>query len=225
MSEANSSTPVSRRRVLTLTAAAGVSSLGGCLGGGGTGGGDDDDGVATPDQPLPHPTAGDPDASVTVGVYSDFACPHCQRFNQEILPTIWEEYVEPETIAYIHYDLPIPVDEAVSWEAPSAARSVQVQADVATFFDYVDRLFANQLSLGPEAYASHAEAVGADGQRARSAAEEQRYKPTVEADRQSGIERGVDSTPTVFVNDVNIVDKHGSYAADVIAQEIEANLS
>ncbi len=225
MSEANAPIVASRRQILSLGAAAGVSSLVGCLGGSGTDGGDGAGSVDTPDQPLPHPTAGDPDAPVTVGVYSDFACPHCQRFNQEILPTIWEEYVEPGEIAYTHFDFPIPVNETVSWEAPSAARSIQVQSDLATYFEYVDRLFANQLSLGPAKYASLADELGADGQRTRDAAENQRYKPTVSADRQGGIDRGVDSTPTVYVNDVDVANKYGSYGADVIADEIESNLS
>jgi protein-disulfide isomerase len=153
---------------------------------------------------LATPVAGDPDAAVTVAVYEDFACPHCRTFNEDVYPQLQSAYVEPETIRYEHHDLPIPVDETASWQAPSAARAVQSIAGDDAFYEYVHLLFANQRSLGPDTYASLAGEVGADGETVRSAAVNRRYDETVRADRQAGIDRGVEGTPTAFVNDEQV---------------------
>lgn len=204
-----------RRRVLAAGAVA-LGGVAGCLGGG--------DGSADGERQLPHPVAGDSDAGVTVAVFEDFACPHCRRFNERIVPDLWSEYVEPGRVAYVHYDFPIPVDETVSWQAPSAARSVQAQADASTFFAYAARLFANQSRLGPSTYAELARAVGVDGGRTREAATDGTYRPTIVADRAAGRERGVDGTPTVFVGEVDVAAERGDYSYESIAAEIEARL-
>jgi 2-hydroxychromene-2-carboxylate isomerase len=47
---------------------------------------------------------------------------------------------------------------------------------------------------------SVADDVGADGCEARAAASRNTYRPAVRADRQRGLDRGVQGTPAVFVN-------------------------
>lgn len=204
----------SRRQVLAGGATLGGVALGGCLGGGGDGG----EGRPV----LPTPVAGDPDAGVTVAVYLDFACPHCRTFHERVVPDLWSRYVEPGTVAYEHHDFPLPVDADVSWRAASAARSVQDRRDDATFFAYVGRLLAVQPDLGPDVYAREAAALGFDGPTTRRAAVEERYRPTVAADREAGVARGVRGTPTVFVDDVDVGAARGSLGVDAIAAVIEA---
>ncbi|MFC6865068.1 DsbA family protein [Halomicroarcula sp. GCM10025817] len=149
---------------------------------------------------LPTPVAGDPDADVTVAVYEDYACPHCKTYSVEVFPQVEAAFLEDGSVRYEFHDFPIPVDEAVSWQAASAARAVQDEAGDAAFFTYSKRLFENQASLGPDVYAELTEGIGADGETVRQAAVEERYRPTVAADRQAGIDRGVEGTPTVFVD-------------------------
>jgi len=200
-----------RRRTLLGTAGVGLASLAGCFSvtqSESEGGADQPTDTATgtgtatgtPSAQLSAPVAGDAGANVTVAVYEDFACPHCKTFNEDVLPRLRSEYIDPEEIRYEHRDFPIPVDETVSWQAPSAARAVQATVGDGAFFEYADLLFANQNSLGPDTYASLASGVDADGETVRTAAGERRYDPTVRADRERGIDAGVRGTPTAFVN-------------------------
>lgn len=158
-----------------------------------------DDGTSRQSDLLPEPSLGPEDAEVTVEVYKDFACPHCASYNESVKPQIASEYVEPGVVRLVHRDFPIPVNDPESWRAASAAREVQVGAGDEAFFAYADSLFANQSDFGLDTYAELAEAVS--GERVRSAAEQRRYRDTVEDDRSSGIDREVTGTPTVFVND------------------------
>lgn len=166
----------------------------GCLGGSGSGEATD------PAPELPPPVLGDPDADVTVAVYEDFSCPHCATYNEEVFPQLRQQYIDPGTIRYEHHDFPIPVDDW-SWSVASAARAVQDRQGDESFFAYAKRLFPNAGLYTMDLIGELAEEVDADPDAVRTAAEEEPYRPVVEADREAGIERGVDATPTVFVQD------------------------
>lgn len=191
---ASTAAPVGRRSLLAGMASVGIVGLAGCLGGGGP-----DEPTATPHD-LPPPVAGDPDAPVTVAVYEDFSCPHCATYNREVLPALRDAYLEPGTVRYEHHDFPIPVDDW-SWPAASAARAVQDRADDDAFFDYADRLYAQQDAYSLDRFAAAAEAVGVAPDPVRDAAATETYRPVVAADREAGVERGVSGTPTAFVDD------------------------
>ncbi len=83
------------------------------------------------------------------------------------------------------------MDEWWSWKGASAARAVQDEADDETFFDFSERLFANQIQLGPDTYADLTEGIDIDGETVRAAATGELYRPTVSGDREAGIDRGV----------------------------------
>ncbi|WP_424004574.1 DsbA family protein [Haloarcula salina] len=193
-----------RRGFLTASLAA-LGATAGCLGGGSGSNTPTNSGTPTPTpapgQPLSTPVAGDPEADVTVAVYEDYACPHCQTYAEQVYPKVRETYISEGTIRYEFHDFPIPVDETVSWQAASAARAVQDEAGDEAFFTYSERLFANQSSLGPDAYAALTDGLSVDGETVRAAATGELYRPTVAKDRQNGIDRGVGGTPAVFVND------------------------
>ncbi|CCQ32610.1 Membrane protein putative [Halorhabdus tiamatea SARL4B] len=206
-----------RRAFIGGLAIAGTAGLAGCSALSG-----DDDGIPTitvdPEtETLPTPVRGDPDADVTVAAFEDYACGHCATYVLEHLPSIVNDYVEPGVIRYEHYDFPLPLSQE-SLRAPSAARAVQDTVGLDAYWEFSHALFENQGRLGLSLYEELASEVGADPAVVRAAAEERRYDPTVAESRQYGLQRGVEATPTVIVNGT-VLD---SYAADVIAQAIEA---
>lgn len=197
-------TPFSRRQFLAGSAALATASAG-CSSNGGTTetpelGTIADETPPSGDQPMAPPVAGDPDADVTVAVFEDYACPHCGTYSIEVFPQLASDYLESGEIRYEFHDFPLPVDEQVSWEAATAARAVQAAAGDQAFFEYSERLFANQDSLDRSTYESLTEGLGVDGATVREAASNRRYDETIEADKQGGLDRGVQGTPTVFVD-------------------------
>lgn len=190
------------RRSLLATSAALMGATAGCpSNGGGQAPESTPTGDSTASSPqLPTPVAGDAEADVTVAVYEDYACSHCRTFSEEVYPQIESAYIADGTIRYEFHDFPIPVDKTVSWQAASAARAVQAAADDSSFFTYSKRLFENQDRLGPDVYAELTDGLDVDSETVRTAATEERYRSTVAADRQGGIENGIKGTPTVLVN-------------------------
>jgi len=203
----------SRRRFLAGTAAAvatGVAGCGNVVSGSG-------DGPTPRAERLAPPTRGVEDAPVTVTVYEDFACPHCAAFDAEVFSRLASEYVEQGVVRYRHRDFPIPVDDPESYRAANAARAVQDAAGDESFFEYAHRLFANQRSLGPDRYASLADEVGVESDTVRQAATDRVFEKTVSDDRETGIEAGVQGTPTVFVDD----QKLDGYAWETVRAGVE----
>jgi len=190
---------LSRRRTLLGTAGLAASSLAGCLSSGASDGSNSSNPSSESGTVLSPPVQGDPQASLTVAAYEDFACPHCREYYLTVLPELESAYIDPERIRYEHHDFPIPVADPESYTAANAARAVQDSADEGAFWQYARGLYENQSSLGPDLYASLANNVGLDGGTIREAGVNQQYTATVMGDREQGLNKGVDSTPTVFV--------------------------
>lgn len=215
-------TRLSRRTVLAGAAALTAASAG-CLSGGSDPpelGTIADSATPSDGQPLPTPVAGDPDADVTVAVFEDYACPHCATYSTEVFPQVAADYLEDGQVRYEFHDFPIPVDERKSWQAASAARAVQAVAGNQAYFRYSERLFRNQSSVGPATYGSLTEGLDADGDTVREAGTERRYDETVSADKQAGIDRGVEGTPTVFVDGQRV--QWSEIAYEPVREAIEA---
>lgn len=192
-------TPLSRRRTLLGAAGLAASSLAGCLSSGASDSSNSSNSSGGSDTALPPPIKGDPQASVTVAAYEDFACPHCREYYLTVLPELESDYIDPGRIRYEHHDFPIPAAEPESYTAANAARATQDRADEGAFWEYARGLYENQSSLGSDLYASLADDMGLDGGAVREAGVDRQYTATVMGNREQGLNKGVDSTPTVFV--------------------------
>lgn len=203
-----------RRDVLGSVGALATVGLAGCLGGSG--------GHPEPEKQLPTPAAGAADAPVTVAAFEDYACPHCATYSLSVVPKIWGEYVSTADVRYEWYDFPLPVDQEQSWLAADAARAVQARLDEPRrYFEYAHSLFEAQDSLGPDLYERAADDMGLDGAAVRNEAENRKYEPTVVASKQSGEDRDVEATPTVFVGDRKLEAPDYEQLSDAIDAALE----
>jgi protein-disulfide isomerase len=197
-----------RRGFVTAGAAAAVA-LAGCSGGSGI----DPDAIDSGDRPA----LGDESAPVTVTVFEDFACPHCRRFNAQVKPAIEQQYVDSGDVRYLHADFPIPVDETWSYAVASAARAVFDEAGNDGFWSFATAVYDHQGNYSLDTVESVAEETAGAGETARSAAENDSYRDTVDEDRSIGERWGVNGTPSVFVDDEQV-------EIDSIGDAIESRL-
>jgi protein-disulfide isomerase len=229
----------SRRAFLASAAVGGLLAIAGCSGGDGTEGTpsptatdagpelgtgiETGTGTGTGSQSvsLPTPTLGPDDAEVTVAAYESYLCGHCARYNLNGFPKVRSEYVDPGRIRYEHHDFPLG-DPA--WYSAIAARSVQATVGEDAFWPYSKQLFANASETSLELYRSLATEVGADPDVVEQHVRNLKWLPVVEADRKGGAERGVDATPTFFVNGESVDPSgHGSWY-EAVSAAIDAAL-
>jgi len=160
------------------------------------------------DRPQPNGTAlGDPNAPVLIEVWSDFQCPACRIFAQEIAPQVIETYVASNQARFVYRHFPFLDDNSFSKESDQAANASMCAAEQNRFWDYHDILFANWNGENAGAFSdkrleAFAESLGLDMQAFRACFRENSYKSQIEQDLQDGIRAGVDGTPSVFVNGV-----------------------
>ena len=215
----NQNPPITRRGAL-LGSTAVLSSLAGCAGLDSLLGPDGNTAEATVES-LPTPTRGQEEAPVTMQVFKDYACPPCQAFSFVVEPQLQAEYIDPGSLRFEFFDFPIPVDDEWSWKVASAARAVQDTVSQAAFFDFQSGIFEHLGSYSIEVIGTTAESVGADPDTVRQAATNMTYKPVMDANKQTGLEMGVQGTPTVFIDG----QMQSDFSFDALAATIDSKLN
>lgn len=150
--------------------------------------------------PPEAPSLGNPEAPVTVQVFSDFQCPFCGRL-EETLRALREHYGPRVRIVWRDYPLSSHAD---AQPAAEAAREAYAQRGNDAFWAYHALLFAHQRDtggLGRPALERYARQVGLDLPRFRRALDGGVHTPAVRADisalQSTGLRVG---TPTLLVN-------------------------
>lgn len=182
------------RRTFLGGLGAGTVVLAGCLGGG------------TSEGSESVPVRGDPDADVTLEVYEDFTCGHCQTYETQTFPQVQESYLEPGLIRYEHRDYPFLSEEA--WQASSAVREVYVEYGNEEFWTYKSALMerGSEIKSGaPDVFGTVAQELDFDAESIRSAAIDRVHDDAAEADKERGESLGVPGTPS-FVVDGQLMD-------------------
>ena len=223
--------PPTRRTYLTTVGTAAAVGVAGCSG---TNSSSDASGAATtsydceltdrePVSELSQPVAGPSDAAVTVDVFEDFACPHCADFATGGLSQLKDEYLDGGNVRFRHFDLPIPVSEW-SGHVANAARSIQDTQGDAAFFEFSLAAYENINNYSWQLIGDLAADVGADPCRTLSDASNATYEPVLNDNRETGSDRGVESTPAIFVDDTLIEPPETGGWYDPVSSEIDATL-
>jgi protein-disulfide isomerase len=169
-----------------------------------------------------YPYRGPADAPVTVINYADYNCPHCGAFAVESEPLLDEEFVATGRIKYVAppyalWEESIPIVEAAVCATEQGG-----------FWDYHQRLFANQAQFSQLRPPSRAVLIGwakdggLDEDVFNACLNEGRRDQVLAATEKAKLELGVNSTPTFFVNGVKTQLFTNEAPIDTLRKAIEA---
>ncbi len=154
------------------------------------------------DVPTPaasRPSKGPAAAPVVLQLWSDFQCPFCAR----VEPTITELQAEfPRELRVVWRHLPLNFHQHALLAA-EAAEEVLAQKGPVVFWKYHDLLFAAQGrtdGLVASELESMAARLGVDLPRFRTALEEHRHRPAIDADLALAEKAGIRGTPAAVIN-------------------------
>jgi len=196
--------------MLVITVAAiiiGVVAVGALIALSGGFGGTEAAAVSRPDEPAPAQelrvgrSLGDPEAPVTIEAYEDPQCPACGAFTARIEPLLIAGPVSDGTVFYTFRDFPF-----LGQESLDAAVALRVAEDLdGRFWDYHQLVYHNQDGENQGAFsrprlADMAELAGLDREAFLAAIDEPEYLAAVEAEYDTGVQLGVNSTPTLVIN-------------------------
>lgn len=165
------------------------------------------------------PILGPQDAAITIIEFSDYECPYCRRWHQEVLPLLIEEY--PDEVRYVYRDFPLTSIHSNAIPAAIAANCAGEQ-EAEAYWDYNQLLFSMDLGLGPEAYMGYAEELDLDTDAFTECLESDRHEEEVMADFEYASQLGIRSTPTFFINGIALV---GAQPYEVFKQVIDQELA
>jgi protein-disulfide isomerase len=159
---------------------------------------------AKSDAESPH-IRGNPDAPVTLEEYGDFQCPPCGMF-AAFVGQLEKEY-DPR-LRIVFRNFPLKSHEHAG-EAAIAAEAAGLQG---RFWEMHDVLYREQdaWSKAPnvrELFESYAGTIGLDLDKFKKDMDGEQARARVEADRQRGESLGIQTTPTLFINNQPVDQK------------------
>lgn len=145
------------------------------------------------------PAYGPADAKVTVVEFSDFQCPYCSVAATAVTE-LKEKYGDRVRFVFRQYPLSFHKEAHLAAQASLAANAQ------GKFWEFHDKVFANQKALLRADLEKYAEEIGLDMDAFKKALDEGTYKAAVDAELELGGEVFVDGTPTMFVNGVRVAN-------------------
>lgn len=166
------------------------------------------------------PTAlGSVDAPVVMVMWADFRCGYCARWALETAPGL-EAYVADGTLRIEWRDYP-----RVTEQSPAIAAAARAAALQGAFWEYHDRLFADQATVdtsGEDYLRSVATDLGLDVAQFDADRASADVAAAVDADTQEGVALGVSGTPAFMINGYPIA---GAQPLETFVAVIEQELA
>jgi protein-disulfide isomerase len=142
------------------------------------------------DDPFRGPT----DAPVTIIEFSDYQCPYCQLWEQQVYPRLMAEY--SGQIRFIYRDLPIQGHP----QALPAAVAANCAGEQNAYWPFHDALFSGQYELGRSTFVQYAADLGLNAAAFAACLDNKRNQDEPQKDFQDAVRLGINSTPTFVIN-------------------------
>lgn len=162
------------------------------------------------------PTLGPANAPITIIEFSDFECPYCRKWHEEVFLQLRQEY--GDKIRFVFRDFPL---SSIHPNATPAAEAANCANEQGAFWQFHDLLFSSS-ELGDEIYLQYAANLGLNVQEFQECYASGRFSQEVAGDYQYASQLGVRSTPTFFINGLPVV---GAQPYEVFKQVIEQELA
>lgn len=170
-------------------------------------------------------TMGSSKAPITFIEYAAPMCPHCARFNAEVMPLLKSNYIDTGKVFYIFRVFPIGAADV-----PAEALARCQPAD--NYFQFIDLLFRNQAKWDPEygvtdvhgALVSLSRIAGMSAEQVDACMNNQDEQKRIMAVAQDASARyGVTGTPTLIIN--GEVEQAGGMPWTVLKSKLDSLLA
>jgi protein-disulfide isomerase len=159
---------------------------------------------------------GPDNAPITIVEFSDYQCPFCRRWHQEVYEPLLAAY--PGKIKLVYRNLPLT---SIHPDAMGAAEAAMCAGEQDAYWQYHEKLF-NGETLGSQAYLQYAQELSLNMDKFQSCLNDHKYKPAIESDSDFAVNMGISSTPTFFINGLAVV---GAQPLSVFKQVIDKELA
>lgn len=143
---------------------------------------------------------GNESAPIWVIEVSDFQCPYCATWHQQVYDAVKQQLVDSGKVRFAYINYPLP-SHRHAWPAAITAMCASAQD---RFWPVHDALFATQerwaeLADARPFFDSVAVANGASAEQLRACVTSEATRPLIQADMDRAIQAGVNATPSFLV--------------------------
>jgi protein-disulfide isomerase len=163
------------------------------------------------------PSIGPASAKITIVEFSDYECPYCIKWHNEVWPRLQAAY--PDQVRLVYRDFPLT---SIHGNAAVAAEAANCAGEQDEYWAYNQLLFGGEYGLGESAYKKYASDLGLEAAAFEECLSSRRFQAEVEADYNFAANLGIRSTPTFFVNGIAIV---GAQPFEVFQQVVDLELA
>lgn len=147
--------------------------------------------------PLREMSIGSPDAKVEIVEYASLTCSHCANFHNNTYPALKERFVETGQVRFVLREFPL--------DPLATAGFMLARCDESKYWPIVDMLFEKQrewafVERPLDALAQMMRQAGFSQEKFESCLRDQALYDAINLVRAEGESRGVNSTPTFFIN-------------------------
>ena len=144
-------------------------------------------------------------AKVWVVIFSDFQCPYCKAWHDQVDEALRTNYVNTGKVRVAFLNFPLPMHK----NAAPAADAAMCAASQRKFWAFHDGLFATQDQWAQQAdptaaFEGVAQKAGLDLPAQRACYAQKRARVLIDADAGRGVRAGVNSTPSFFIGDTAV---------------------
>jgi len=170
--------------------------------------------------PIPtegFPSIGPADAPIVIVEFSDYECPFCKRWHDEVYQPLMAAY--PGKIRLVFRNFPLTSLHANAFPASEAALCA---GDQGAYWPFHDKLFTYADGFGEEVYLKYATELGLDNTTFNDCITNNKHRSFVQDDIDFAVDLGISSTPTFFINGLAVV---GAQPVEVFKQVIDKELA
>ena len=191
-------------------------------------------------------TVGDPDAPVTMHIFSDFQCHFCKSFHDETLPQIIDDFVRTGQVKLVYHDFPRlgtdpsladPDNMEVEISDPNnqsalAAHAAMCAGEQDQYLEMSDRIFGNFGAVQSGAYSRanlnrFASDMDLDTDSFGACMDSGRYFPAIARSVVKGQNNGINATPMFILDngsgDLNVMQQTAE-GYNLIKRQIEVSI-
>ena len=150
------------------------------------------------------PTLGSSKAPLTIVEFSDFQCPYCRHFHEQVLPQLKQEYINKGLVRFIHKDLPLPFHS----QAKPAAAAARCAGEQNRYWDLYGALFDQQTCLDCKGVVRIAEELTLDISALRACMQREATEVLITANLSEAKLHSIRSTPTFIIGPTRPDEKH-----------------
>lgn len=142
---------------------------------------------------------GSPKAKIVIVEFSDYQCPYCSQFHNQIFPRLVKEYVDTGVVQFIYKDLPLT---SIHPQAMNAALAVNCAGEQNNFWPMQQALFTNHGLLSPALYYRLAREFGMDENKFTACLRDPARERAIMRDVSEAKKLGITGTPSFVIGKI-----------------------